>query len=159
MNGTLQANSLGIDAISQPLITVSKLSTVGLFDLALTTAQLLSVDMTELFQRLTVTCIKLSSTSDPSMWVFWLFCDPFPLNFVFRTEMAASDWLLTDKVASWPGTSAERGWRYLRQSLERYDNDKSEYKYSKAVLDTLLLHDMHKSIPTWVLQRIQVSPF
>ena len=70
--------------------------------------------------------------------------------------MTASDWLLTDKVASWPGTSAERGWRYLRQSLERYDSGKSEYKYTKAVLDTLLLHDMHKSIPTWILQRIQV---
>ena len=71
-------------------------------------------------------------------------------------EATASDWLLTDKVASWSGTTAERGWRYLRESLERYDSQKLDYKYSKAVLDTLLLHDMQKSIPTWILQRIQV---
>lgn len=56
-----------LDMIGQPLITVSKLSRVGLFDLALTTAQILSVDMTELFQRLTARCIKLSAASDPSM--------------------------------------------------------------------------------------------
>lgn len=70
--------------------------------------------------------------------------------------MVLSDWLLTDKVASWPGTTAERGWRYLRQSLERYDTHGQDYKYSKAVFETLLLHNMQKTLPTWVLQRIQV---
>ena len=74
-------------------------------------------------------------------------------------EISSSDWLLTDKVASWPGTTAERGWRYLRQALERYDTPKIDFRYTKAVFDTLLLHEMQKSIPTWILQRIQVHPF
>ena len=61
------AHAIHTDMVGQPLITVSKLSRAGLFDLAITTAQMLSVDMTELFQRLTVCCIKLSAASDPSM--------------------------------------------------------------------------------------------
>ena len=34
-------------------------------------------------------------------------------------DTPSADWLLTDKVSSWPGSPAERGWRYLRQCLER----------------------------------------
>lgn len=71
-------------------------------------------------------------------------------------EVAASDWLLTDQVSSWPGTSAERGWRYLRQCLERYDAIDINMTYHKAVLETLLSHDATHPLPQWLLQNIEV---
>lgn len=72
--------------------------------------------------------------------------------------MAASDWLLTDKVSSWPGSPADRGWRYLRQNLERYDNAGTDYSYNKAVLETLLTHDAALPLPPWLVQNISVRP-
>lgn len=72
-------------------------------------------------------------------------------------EVASSDWLLTDKVSSWPGTPADRGWRYLRESLERYDSPETDYSYSQAVLETLLSSDSSSPPPPWLLQAVNVS--
>ncbi|KAI5124761.1 hypothetical protein M0805_005395 [Coniferiporia weirii] len=126
------------EELSTPWVTVSKLTQAGLFDLAMYTAKALSVDMSELFQRLALQCLRLSTTSDMTLM-----------------ESTASDWLLTDKVSSWPGTPADRGWRYLRQCLGRYDSAETEYSYSKAVLETLLSHDASSPPPPWLLQIVE----
>ncbi len=73
-----------------------------------------------------------------------------------RLDVAA-DWLLTDKVSSWPGRPAERGWRYLRQALEQYDTAETDFKYSKAVFETLLSHVSLSPPPTWLTQTLEVS--
>jgi len=65
------------------------------------------------------------------------------------------DWLLTDQASSWPGTPVDRGWRYLRQSLQRHDNADTDYKYTKAALETMLSAD-RSSPPPWVTQILQV---
>lgn len=67
-----------------------------------------------------------------------------------------SDWLLTDKVSSWPGTSADRGWRYLRQSLERHDGPDTDYKYSKMTLETILAFDRSSAPPPWLIHSLEV---
>ena len=81
-----------------------------------------------------------------------------------RMDVPSTDWLLTDKVSSWPGSPAERGWRYLRQCLERYDTPETDYSYSKAVLETLIVHDQDQPArvtrappPPWLLAIIEVS--
>lgn len=72
-------------------------------------------------------------------------------------EATSSDWLLTDKVSSWPGTTADRGWRYLRESLERYDTPETDFSYSKAVLETILSHEATSPPQPWLLTSIKVS--
>jgi nuclear pore complex protein Nup160 len=67
-----------------------------------------------------------------------------------------ADWLLTDKVVSWSRTPAERGWNYLRQSLERHDSVQTDYRYSKTVLDTILTHEKGAPIPPWLVQTLEV---
>ena len=66
-----------------------------------------------------------------------------------------SDWLLTDKVSSWQGTPADRGWRYLRQSLEQYDNAEMDCKYSKITLETIL-STARSSPPPWLTHVLEV---
>lgn len=78
-----------------------------------------------------------------------------PFQEVSRLEVAA-DWLLTDKVSSWPGKPAERGWRYLRQSLKQYDTVVTDFKYSQAAFETLLSHDSSSPPPTWLAQLLEV---
>jgi hypothetical protein len=67
-----------------------------------------------------------------------------------------ADWLLTDKVSSWTRTPAERGWTYLQQSLERHDSAQTDYRYSKAVLETILAHDKGSTTPPWLIQTMEV---
>lgn len=50
--------------LSSPWVTVSKLTQAGQFELAMSTAKTLSVDMSELFQRLALQCVQLSSDDD-----------------------------------------------------------------------------------------------
>ena len=71
-------------------------------------------------------------------------------------ESDTSDWLLTDRVSSWPGTPADRGWRYLRQSLERHDNPDTDFRYSKTTLETILSHDRLTPPPPWLIQILEV---
>ena len=69
-----------------------------------------------------------------------------------------SDWLLTDKVSSWQGTPADRGWRYLRQSLEQHDNAETDYKYSKVTLETILSAGS-SSPPPWLVHVLEVREY
>jgi nuclear pore complex protein Nup160 len=80
----------------------------------------------------------------------------FLLIFLIRQE-DTSDWLLTDKVTSWPGTPTDRGWRYLRQSLDRHDNVETDYKYSKVTLETILAFDRFWPTPPWLIQTLEVG--
>lgn len=68
-----------------------------------------------------------------------------------------SDWLLTDKVSSWPGTPADQGWRYLRQSLERHDGSRTDYAYTKVVLETIMGLDRRAAPPPWLIHTLEVS--
>lgn len=77
------------------------------------------------------------------------------VNFSSRAE-DTSDWLLTDKVSSWPGTPVDRGWRYLRQALERHDGPETDYKYSKMVLETILENDRSSPPPPWLIYSLEV---
>lgn len=74
-----------------------------------------------------------------------------------RSGEDTSDWLLTDKVSSWAGSYPDRGWRYLRQSLEKHDGPKSDYAYSKIVLETLLAFDRTSSPAPWLVQSLEAS--
>ena len=69
----------------------------------------------------------------------------------------SSDWLLTDNVSSWPGTSADRGWRYLRQTLERHDNAETDYKYTKVAFDTIIAFNGTTRPPLWLVRSLEVS--
>ncbi len=75
---------------------------------------------------------------------------------VCRSE-DTSDWLLTDKVSSWPGSAAERGWRYLRQSLERHDGPQTDYRYTKVALETIMSFDRTSPPPPWLIHTLEVS--
>lgn len=74
-----------------------------------------------------------------------------------RRESDTSDWLLTDRVSSWPGNPADRGWRYLRQSLERHDSSDTDFKYTKTTLETVLSYDRLTPPPPWLIQSLEVS--
>jgi hypothetical protein len=76
---------------------------------------------------------------------------------ISRRESDTSDWLLTDRVSSWSGTPADRGWRYLRQSLERHDNSDTDFKYTKSTLETILSYDRFTPPPPWLIQILEVS--
>lgn len=67
-----------------------------------------------------------------------------------------SDWLLTDNVSSWPGSPANRGWRYLRVALERHDSTETDYKYSKTAFETILSSDRSSPPPPWLIHSLEV---
>ncbi|KAJ7162628.1 nucleoporin Nup120/160-domain-containing protein [Mycena crocata] len=107
------------------------------FSLAMATASSLKVDMTDLFAHLTTQCLRLSRNPDAVI------------------QEDTSDWLLTDKVSSWPGSPADRGWRYLRQSLERYDGPDTDYKYTKITLETILSQQRTSPPPPWLIHSLE----
>lgn len=84
------------------------------------------------------------------------FFRPVLTSLLFLSQEDTSDWLLTDKVSSWPGTPADRGWRYLRHSLQQHDNADTDYKYTKAALETILAADRSPSPPPWLVHRLEV---
>ncbi|KAG6861191.1 hypothetical protein C0995_002818 [Termitomyces sp. Mi166 len=120
-----------------PPTIVLRLAQANRFTLAMTTARSLSVDMTDLFNHLTTQCLRLSRNPDAVM------------------QEDTSDWLLNDDLASWSGTPIERGWRYLRQSLQQYDNAETNYKYAKATLETILGADRTSSPPPWLINILE----
>ncbi|KAF8897169.1 nucleoporin Nup120/160-domain-containing protein [Infundibulicybe gibba] len=115
---------------------VLRLAQANLFNMAMATACSLAIDMTDLFIHLTGQCLRLSRNPDSVMG-------------------DTSDWLLTDKVSSWPGSTAERGWRYLRQSLERYDSAETDCRYTKVVLETIMDFDRSSSPPPWLIKTLE----
>lgn len=119
-----------------PASIVLRLVQLNCFNLAMTTARSLDVDMSELFSRLTTQCLRLSR-------------DPDSLSLEDHSE-----WLLTDKVSSWTGTPAEKGWRYLRHSLECHDCPETDYRYSKIVLETIMQHQK-SSPPPWLISFLE----
>jgi len=92
--------------------------------------------MTDLFAHLTSQCLRISRSPDS----------------IIQGDI--SDWLLTDKVSSWPGTYADRSWRYLRLSLERHDSAETDHKYCKVSLETILAFDRSTLPPPWLLQSL-----
>lgn len=76
---------------------------------------------------------------------------------VYHRESDTSDWLLTDRVSSWPGAPADRGWRYLRLSLERHDSSDTDFKYTKTSLETILSYDRLTPPPPWLILTLEVS--
>ncbi|KAK7060140.1 hypothetical protein VNI00_000904 [Paramarasmius palmivorus] len=119
-----------------PSSIVLRLAQSNRFNLAMATARSLDVDMTDLFAHLTTQCLKLSH--DPDIVV----------------QQDTSDWLLTDKVSSWGGSPADRGWRYLRESLKRHDSSETDYKYTKTALETVL-NFWSSPPPPWLVQQLE----
>ncbi|RXW24637.1 hypothetical protein EST38_g1210 [Candolleomyces aberdarensis] len=119
-----------------PSVLVLRLVHLNLFSQALTVANALKVDMTDLFTNLTAQCIRLSKNSEISP----------PVD---------SDWLLTDSSITWSGSTADRAWRFLRQSLERHDGAETDHRYTKACLETIISLDRSSPPPPWLLQIIQ----
>ncbi|KAF8211558.1 nucleoporin Nup120/160-domain-containing protein [Mycena galopus ATCC 62051] len=120
-----------------PESIVLRLAQSNRFSLAMATASSLKVDMTDLFAHLTTRCLRLSRNPDAVI------------------QEDNSDWLLTDKVSSWPGTPADRGWRYLRQSLERHDGPDTDYKYTKITLETILGLQRTSPPPPWLIHSLE----
>ncbi|KAK7061352.1 nucleoporin Nup120/160-domain-containing protein [Favolaschia claudopus] len=107
------------------------------FNLAMATASSLKVDMTDLFAHLTTQCLRLSRNPDAVI------------------QEDNSDWLLTDKISSWPGTAADRGWRFLRQSLDRHDGPNTDHKYTKITLETILGLQRTSPPPPWLIHSLE----
>ncbi|KAF9468851.1 nucleoporin Nup120/160-domain-containing protein [Collybia nuda] len=120
-----------------PSSIVLRLAQSNRFNFAMATARSLKVDMTDLFTHLTGQCLRLSRNPDAVI------------------QEDTSDWLLTDKVSSWPGTPADRGWRYLRQSLQRHDNAETDFKYTKATLETIMSFDRSSPPPPWLIHILE----
>ncbi|KAG5654657.1 hypothetical protein H0H81_009905 [Sphagnurus paluster] len=128
-----------VEFLLQPSVIVLRLAQAKQFTLAMATARSLKVDMTDLFSHLTGQCLRLSRNPDTVI------------------QEDTSGWLLTDKVSSWTGTPADRGWRYLRQSLKQHDDAETDYKYTKATLETILGADSSSSPPPWLIHILEVN--
>ncbi|KAF8574446.1 hypothetical protein K439DRAFT_1399027 [Ramaria rubella] len=118
--------------LSGPQI-VSAYAQAGSYDYAMSAARSLDVDMTELFERLTVQCLRLTRRGEAAL------------------QDDTAEWLHSDRVAAWPGTVAERGWRYLRTALERHDTAETEHAYRKAAAEKILELDRARALPSWLV--------
>ncbi|EIW82466.1 hypothetical protein CONPUDRAFT_123432 [Coniophora puteana RWD-64-598 SS2] len=124
------------DLLMSPAAVILKLGQTNQFDMAMTMARDLKVDMGDLFAMMTTQCLRLAR--DPAG--------------VLQED--TSDWLVTDKVSSWPGTAADRGWRYLRQALEQHDGPKTDHKYTKSAYETVLAFDRSPP-PPWLINSLE----
>lgn len=125
------------DVLLSPASIVLRLGQANQFDMAMATARSLDVDMSELFTTLTSQCLRLSRNPETVL------------------QEDTSDWLLTDNVSSWPGSPADRGWRYLRVALERHDSVETDYKYSKTAFETILSSDRSSPPPPWLVHSLE----
>jgi len=123
--------------LRSPESVVLRLVQNNRFNLALATARTLEVDMTDLFSHLTRQCLLLSRNPEAVL------------------SGDTTDWLLTDKVTSWVGTPSDRGWRYLRQSLERHDGPDTSLRYSRVVFETITGLERASTPPPWLIQRLE----
>jgi hypothetical protein len=71
--------------------------------------------------------------------------------FIPHRQDDAAEWLRTERVMSWPGTVVERGWRYLRVTLEQHDETEREYAYRRAAVETMLEHERTRALPSWLI--------
>ncbi|TFK56037.1 hypothetical protein OE88DRAFT_1652614 [Heliocybe sulcata] len=118
------------DHLLAPSSIVMRLAQANRFTTAMSVARSLDVDMSDLFSLVTRQCLRLSY--DPDM--------------VIHEDI--SDWLLTDNVKSWSGSPAARAWGYIRESLQRHDSQETDFKYTKAVFETIL--DRESTPPPWL---------
>ncbi|KAF8639895.1 hypothetical protein AX17_001147 [Amanita inopinata Kibby_2008] len=118
-------------------LVILKLAQMNRFNQAMTYARNLKIDMTDLFTHLTRQCLRLSQRADAVI------------------QEDATDWLFSEKSSSSSGSPANRGWRYLRQALQLYDGPETDYKYTKATLETLLGHDRKRSPPPWIIHVLE----
>lgn len=86
--------------------------------------------------------------------MFSLYC---PLTYTPRRQEDMSGWLLTDNAASWHGSPSDRGWRYLQQSLMRYDGPNSDCRYTKSALETIISASRLLSPPLWLISILEVN--
>ncbi|KAG8960780.1 hypothetical protein FRC03_006142 [Tulasnella sp. 419] len=114
-----------------PADIVSRYVQDGAFDDAISAARSLQVPMNGLFENLTSRCVQLSR-----------------LSHEHADDVAP--WLISDRVQSWEGTPAQRGWRYLQESLER--NDTPDFVYRKVALKKMLDEDRFARLPVWLVQ-------
>ncbi|KAH8835198.1 hypothetical protein DL96DRAFT_1573284 [Flagelloscypha sp. PMI_526] len=105
---------------------------------AFATAHALTLDMKDLFIRLASYCLRLPRQTDP-----------------YDLITIRPSWLLSSDIRSWPGSPAEKGWRYLRQSLQQYDSAENEYGYTKAVIETMLSHSVDTSPQSWLTELVE----
>ncbi|KAK4699982.1 hypothetical protein P7C70_g6268, partial [Phenoliferia sp. Uapishka_3] len=125
--GGVGAGNITVDAS----VTVKGFSIRGAFESALSTAYALDVDMSDIFEKLTESCVALSrsSTGLPSSVVDWV--------------------ALSDEAMSWEGTLASKAWRLLERYLERYDDE--NLKYRLVVLEHTLAVNGRGKLPTWLV--------
>ncbi|KAI0347005.1 hypothetical protein BDW22DRAFT_1367225 [Trametopsis cervina] len=128
-----------IELLLSPAAVVLRLAQAHKFDMAMSTAISLGVDMSDLFAQLTTQCLRLSRNPD----------------LIYDED--GSDWLLTDKVSSWPGGAADRAWRYLRQALERHDGPETSFSYTRVTLETILGFDRSSNPPPWLVAVLEAK--
>eukprot|EP01128_Nolandella_sp_AFSM9_P006417 TRINITY_DN3298_c1_g1_i1.p1 TRINITY_DN3298_c1_g1~~TRINITY_DN3298_c1_g1_i1.p1 ORF type:complete len:431 (-),score=99.14 TRINITY_DN3298_c1_g1_i1:214-1506(-) len=113
--------------------TIEQLRQLGLFDIAFTTAHRLSVDMSSLFQSLTLQIIGIHQNSDPFDDLPWLESIP--------GRATSSD----VRVVVWSA---------LVNYLKAYDGPATNWKYHGVVVDALLSASPPVSLPKPLLAAI-----
>ncbi|KZT55332.1 hypothetical protein CALCODRAFT_484882 [Calocera cornea HHB12733] len=127
-------DELGTSGISlSPEDAVAAFAQFGLYDSAFTAAASLQVSMDGLFKDLARKCASIPSYSG-------------------MDAMDVAPWLeaASERTAYWDGTVSEKAWRYLRESLNRYDQAGTGYRYHKDVLEAILNYNRHNRIPNWL---------
>ncbi|KAL8286711.1 hypothetical protein RQP46_004239 [Phenoliferia psychrophenolica] len=115
-----------------PSATVKAYSLRGAYESALATAHALDVDMSDLFEKLTESCVALSRTTT-------------------GLPSSVTDWVaLNDDSASWEGSLASKAWRLLECYLERYD-DPTTLQYRLVVLEHSLAVNANGQVPSWLV--------
>ncbi|KIL68186.1 hypothetical protein M378DRAFT_72126 [Amanita muscaria Koide BX008] len=117
-------------------IIILKLAQANRLNQAISHARNLKIDMTDLFTYLARECLRLSKKPDTLIQE-----DSFP-------------WLFEGKTSTWSGSPAERCWKYLRHVLEIHDSADTDYRYTKAVAETIFAHDRRRPLPPWVVSTL-----
>ncbi|ODN74422.1 hypothetical protein L202_06819 [Cryptococcus amylolentus CBS 6039] len=126
-------------------VVISPQETVGLFvqrgmyDVALSSAASLHVDMTDLFQSLATKCVELSRLQEHNV------------------DINIATFLQTSSITSrLQGPPAALALHYLRVSLSQHDSSKTNFRYRQAVAETLfsINHDKKQGwrMPSWLVQ-------
>ncbi|WVQ72883.1 hypothetical protein IAR50_002444 [Cryptococcus sp. DSM 104548] len=126
-------------------IVISPQETVGLFvqrgmyDVALSSAASLQVDMTDLFQSLAAKCVELSRLQEHSV------------------DISIATFLQTSSITSrLQGPPAALALHYLRISLSQHDSSKTNFRYRQAVAETLFSVNQDRKqgwrMPSWLVQ-------